>query len=301
MPWKKMQRAVENPYIPVEWRNRLLIRLAEHRAIDARIYAAGCEHTPVPCLEILAGDTDGKIRTLVSFHPNSNQTWFESIQQQRDLATNWHTPPQQLASLASSKWGWIRLAVAENPYTPGNVLLKFARESSFLLAIAKNPLAPTEALDLIAEKSDTYINKALAEHPNASESVLLQLPPDCNQIIVKRADFPNLPYSVLGKLASDRDLQYLILNNPNAPSYILDKLANSYVEFIFRNYNNYLDKIIKHPNILVSTLEKLAEYCDRNPYIGLAIIQNDRTPKSLQDKLFNKLVNCSDKKIQQEL
>lgn len=225
MPWKKIQTAVENLYLPV-WRDRLLIRLAEHWAIDPRIYAAGCEHTPVPCLEILAGDISVEIRTLVSFHPNSLETWFETIQQQRDLATSWHTPPQQLASLAASKWVWIRLAVAENPYTPGDILLKFAKESSFLLAIAKNPLAPTEALDIIAQKSDTYINKALAEHPKASESILWQLPTDCNQIIVERADFPNLPYSVLTKLASDRKIRYLILNNPNAPSFILDKLAN---------------------------------------------------------------------------
>lgn len=317
MPWKKIQTAVENPYLSVQWRDRLLTRLAEHWAIDGRIYAAGCEHTPVSCLEMLAGDISVEIRTLVSFHPNSVETWFETIQQQRDLATSWHTPPQQLASLAASKWVWIRLAVAENPYTPGDILLKFAKESSFLLAIAKNPLAPTEALDIIAQKSDTYINKALAEHPNASESILLQLPTDCNQIIVERADFPNLPHSILTKLASDRKIRYLILNNPNAPSFILDKLAHCDrqaidvelrqknltfpIELSFQDHIYYLTTVAKHPHVLVSTLEKLAEYCDDNPYIGLAIIQNDKTPKLLRDKLFNKLANCSDQRIQQEL
>ena len=323
MPGKYLIQGVENPYMPLRYRVKLLERLAVSPIMKERLKAAAAPETPVSTLEKLAGDLELPIRIAVKYHPNSPTEAIAQAETQHQTAENWETPTLELTKLADSCWSWVRQAVARNPNTPPEILAKLAgdTEDKIQLAVARNMASPGEVLDLLVEHNWEKVTEAIAFHPNASEAALVQLLPQYHYDISQR---PDLPGGVLAEIvkynnSDDREDRYTerLIRNPNTPGATLAKLIDCSPD--------RKDKLARHPNVLPNTLEKLAkeqyiwvrfavyenpntpEYLrsqllaelatSENYLIRLAVAKSSQTPADLSDRLFEELVNVREEEL----
>ncbi len=184
IPGDILIEGLENPYLPQSGKVKLLEILADSTIIEERLKAAAHQDTPKETLEILAGDLELPIRIAVKYRDDTLEDVIEVIENQYEIASNWDTNPQQLAELASSKWSWIRQAVARNFYTTVEVLRELAGdgEEKIQLAIckhdasrnARNLATPGEVLDLLVNHGWGEVTESIAKHPNASEDALVK-------------------------------------------------------------------------------------------------------------------------------
>ncbi|MEO1376618.1 MAG: hypothetical protein AAFW70_20450, partial [Cyanobacteria bacterium J06635_10] len=286
IPGNRLIEGLENPYLTKKDKIKLLERLAKSTIIEERLKAAAHPDTPRETLEILAGDLELPIRIAVKYRDDSLEDVIQVIENQHEIAANWETLPQQLVELAGSKWSWIRQAVARNFYTPVEVLRELVgdREEKIQFAVAFNLATPGNVLDLLVNHYYGEITETIAKHPNASEDALIKLLPQYNFCIYKR---PNLPAGVLAELINyeeekcDRYRRFII-ENPNSPGSTLAKILDC--DIAGERIN-----IASHPNILVSSLEKLAQ--DSSLSVRLAVYQNPKTPENLRNQLLEEFLN----------
>lgn len=81
-------------------------------------------------------------------------------------ATRTTTPLDELAVLANSPWGDVRVAVATNPTTTPEILADLALNggtSSVRVAVAHNPRTTPEDLDLLAHDWVSWVREAADE------------------------------------------------------------------------------------------------------------------------------------------
>jgi len=280
-----------NNYLPLRWQVQFLERLAREDSLEPRLRVAESPDTPVSILEELAGDLELPLRVAVRYNHNCPTETIAEVESQQAIASNWETDPQQLAELAESRWSWVRLVVAQNPFAPPEVLEKLAEGDFNLiqLAVARNPSSPAAALEKLMEISDMSMRQALAKHPNASEEMLLILVPRYGGAIAKRTD---LPVSVIEKLIDESDRHYSLLQQQNATPALLERLLEGGSEY-------RRAEIAKHPQATESILERLAE--DSEAKVRLAVAQNPRTPEELRVRLLEELVAGSDDKVKKAI
>lgn len=290
IPGHRLIQAIENTHTPHREKVKLLERLARSPIVEERLKAAANAETPHFTLEQLAGDLELPIRIAVKFHPHSPSDLIELVENQHEIAQNWDTEPEELANLANSPWSWIRLAVARNPCTPPEILAKLTQDSEekIQLAVARNYATPADVLDLLMEHYYQEVTLAIAIHPNASEQALVKLLPHHHYDIIDR---PNLPASVLAVLRYNDDYKYIYNNkpiyNPNTPGDALAQLIDA-PSFLLKD-------LAKHPNILVSSLEQLAQKNDF--WVCLAVFENPKTPEALKNQLLEQLLAVQDYKM----
>jgi hypothetical protein len=283
IPGHRLIQGIENIHTPHREKVKLLERLARSPIVEERLKAAANAETPHFTLEQLAGDLELPIRIAVKFHPHSPSDLIELVENQHEIAQNWDTEPEELANLAKSPWSWIRLAVARNPCTPPEILAKLTQDSEekIQLAVARNYATPADVLDLLVEHYYQEVTLAIAIHPNASEQALVKLLPHHHYYINDR---PNLPASVLAELLKYNDKP---ISNPNTPGDALAQLID--------RPSSHLKDLAKHPNILVSSLEQLAQKNDF--WVRLAVFENPKTPEALKNQLLEQLLVVQDYKM----
>ncbi len=281
MSGHRLIQGTHNPHMPQRYRVKLLERLALSPIIQERLTAAASADTPRPSLEQLVGDLELPIRIAAQFNLNYPTEMIEMIEHQHEIAEDWNTDPEELAVLADSSWSWIRQAVARNPHTPPEILAKLAQstEDKIQLAVARNLASPAEVLDLLVSHYYREITEAIAKHPNASDQALIQLLPRHEYCITKRA---SLPISILAQLTSqNRNYHHRIIQYPHHLGSVLPQLTDC--------PRKWQDDLAKHSNILVSTLEELAEYSC--PWVRLAIFNNPKTPEVLRKQILEYFLN----------
>ncbi|HEY9860440.1 MAG TPA: HEAT repeat domain-containing protein [Candidatus Obscuribacterales bacterium] len=291
VPSDRLIQGLRNPYLPMRYRLKLLQRLAQEPTLEPRLQVAESPLTPLAVLQQLAGDLELPIRLAVKFNPNCPPDLLRLLEGQHEVASDWNTDSEQLAMLAQSRWDWIRLTVAQNPNTPSNALIQLAGDAiaKIQLAVARNPSTPTAALEVLGNHRSNL--GAIAEHPHASEQILLQLLPEFKRTIAQRL---NLPRRVLEQLVnedSDKNFYSLpnyVIERPNFPGEILARLAQDSSEYTRA-------RVAKHPQVLVSTLEQLAQ--DPDAKVRLAVAQNSKTPEPLRIQLLEQLATNADEQI----
>lgn len=96
-----------------------------------------------------------------------------------ERASNWATKPSLLELLSTNDDPFVRRDVAENPSTAGATLLEMAEreeeEEEVLLALARHPNLPTEAIALLALRAGQGVQCALAERADLSPESILWL------------------------------------------------------------------------------------------------------------------------------
>ena len=155
VPEKRLIEGLQNEYMPLRYRLQILERLSQSDKLEARLVVAESSETPVSLLELLAGDLELAVRLTVEFNDNCSLEVVELVKSQHDVASDWDADVEQLRELGGSRWSWIRLAVAQNPFAPEDVLMKLARDRVFRirLAVAKNPNTSVEVLGVLGEES----------------------------------------------------------------------------------------------------------------------------------------------------
>jgi hypothetical protein len=314
VPPNKIVERLDNPQMPVEYKIEFLERLAREERLDIVVPVAGSIDTPPPLLARLIGSVHLAIRDTARNNPSCPPESIALIDREYEIAANWDTPPAQLAISATSRWEWIQLTVAQNPFASAETLMVLAQEevTRIRLAVANNPHAPADVLQVLAENNEGEIRWLVAKHPHASEETLHQLFTDCQNVLRSRTD---LPLSILERFFEQRDRRkalwedYItrdfLLRNSQTSAALLAKLATDYLDEIRANratlnYRNsevlgtwvleatdYLARIVQHPNISVETLTDLANHY--NPKVRLAVGMNQRTPEPIRFNLLAQL------------
>ncbi|BAY81094.1 leucine rich repeat variant [Calothrix parasitica NIES-267] len=319
VPVKWLTQGLKNEYMPLRYRLQLLERLANQGELEARLQVAESSETPVSLLELLAGDLDLAVRLAVEYNDNCPLNVVELVKSQHDLASDWDTDIRELEDLGESNWGWVRLAVARNPFAGEDVLMKLAGDEEFRVrfAVAKNPGTSAGVLNVLLEGGDSKIRGAIVEHPNATEEILLDLFSTHRNVIQNRN---NLSASILERFFRETFTEgtvpwkykdsYYLLRQPNTPTWILAELANVDIEAIraerleqeTRNNSTpgisnkwveddirYLKDVATHTQVSEDILTRLAEY--PNPKVKLAVAKNHKTSEDLQIGLLEEFIN----------
>ncbi|MEM1394740.1 MAG: hypothetical protein AAGG00_15905 [Cyanobacteria bacterium P01_H01_bin.150] len=323
VPQSWLIQGLHNEYMPLRYRLQLLERLSQSDKLEARLVVGESLEAPVSLLELLAGDLELAVRLTVECNENCPSEVIELVKSQHDLANDWDADVERLRELGESRWSWIRLTVAQNPFAPEDVLMKLARDEEFRirLAVAKNPNTTAEILAVFVENSGKEIQSVVVKHPNAGEETLNKLFSGYKKEIAKRNDFPT---SILERFyreeATDKPWKHkylhILVNQKNIPTWILAELADFNLEELrtekreeqwqyFRLEESvwqdiwFLKNIAKHPHVSGDILSRLAEY--PNPEVKLAVVRNQKTPEEIKERLWQYLVLHSDDKIKAEI
>jgi hypothetical protein len=281
------------------------------------------------------------------------------------LANAEDTPTEMLKKLGSDPSKNVRMAVAANPNTSEKVLLKLGKEfpdvivenpifSIFLLekpesnivrlSLARSSKTSVETLTALAQIPDLELLCTIAENPHTPSSLIAELIQrswtdvhDCNpyryellKIGYAAAKNPNTPHPTLAKLAEldDRQMHDAIVQNMNAPDFILEKsiLARLdsaddqflrclrghpnitahiliYVDFIEEKSGtspDLLESLAKHPSSCIRQL--VADHPHTPPHIFevlslnaeaavvSCLVENPQTPSAVLETIAQKLV-----------
>jgi Leucine rich repeat variant len=314
VPPNRIVESLDNPQMPVESKIEFLERLAREDRLDIVVPVAGSIDTPPQLLARLIGSVHLAIRDTARNNPSCPPEAIESIDREYEIAANWDTPPAQLAISATSRWEWIRLTVAQNPFTSAETLLVLAQAevARIRLAVANNPHTPAAVLQVLAENNEGEIRSLVAKHPHTSEETLHYLFTDCQNVLRGRTD---LPLSILERFFEERDrhkalwedyaTRDFLLRNSQTSAALLAELGADNLADIRANRTalkpqnsevlgtslldatDYLARIIQHPNIGVETLTELANHY--NPKVRLAVGLNQKTPEVIRFNLLEQL------------
>lgn len=178
----------------------------------------------------------------------------------------------------------FKQAIAENPQTPGTILELIAETKSpswLLRSIAKNPSAPAELLEKLANRKDSFIDKAIAENPKIPDNLVEKLAgnPNASKALCKNM---HISASLLKKLAKPENritrsqmIRDLIANHPNTPPETLEEWVEKVPSLAIA--------LAKNPSTPITALELLAE--SKDPKVRKAVAENARTPASLLEEL----------------
>jgi hypothetical protein len=298
VPERRLIEGLQNEYMPLRYRLQLLERLSQSDKLEARLVVAESLETPVALLELLAGDLELAVRLTVESNDNCPLSVVELVKNQHDVASDWDADVEQLRELGESRWSWIRLTVAQNPFAGEDVLMKLATDELFIIRLA------------------------VAKNPETNEEALNDLFSGCKSVIRKR---DNLPASILERffqeaaiedvLDEEYDYLYFFLEQQNTPNWILVELANVDLEALrakaiartdyspviesldrcLKYETGFLTEIAKHPQVSADILEGLVNY--PNPDLKLAVASHHKTPEALKLHLFEELAVHSDERI----
>ena len=315
VPERRLIQGLQNEYMPLRYRLQILERLSQSDKLEARLIVAESLETPVSLLELLAGDLELAVRLTVEANDNCPSEVVELVKSQRDVANDWDADGERLRELGESRWSWIRLTVAQNPFAPEDVLMKLAADELFKirLGVGKNPNSSARVLGVLVEESDKEIQSVIVEHLNTTEEILHQLFSSCKYEIQKR---DNLPVSILERsyreALTDKPWEHhylnLFLEQENTPTWILAELANNVdieeltakaidrqdsspvvedLETFLGYETDFLTDIAKHPQVSAEILEYLTQYPTSN--LKFAIAENPKTPEELRISLLQEL------------
>lgn len=326
VPANNLIQGLRNPHMPLRYRLKLLERLAQEPTLEPRLQVAESPETPLAVLEQLAGDLELPIRLAVKFNPSCPPPLVELVEGQHAVASDWNTDTEQLAMLGQSRSRWVRLAVAQNPNAPEDVLLRLALDPvlKIQLAVAKNPGTSIAVLEKLANHPDSSVQQAVVVHDNISETLMLQLWSNQKSFIMGQSQ---LPVSILSRnfdekqfdkpLWQNYQLRDRLLRHGNTPAWILARLAEHDLAEIRADRQNcrphspeilekwvldatdYLAEIAKHPNVSSETLVQLAEHI--NSKVRLAVARNLKTPQQLRLQLLSELISHPEPRIQVEI
>ncbi|MFN6537339.1 MAG: hypothetical protein RM021_013340 [Nostoc sp. EkiNYC01] len=212
------------------------------------------------------------------------------------LASAVDTSVVVLEELSSHPQPEVREAVARNPNTPTEVLLKLGKE--FPDAITANPIFN---LLLLENPESHFVRLSLARSTTTSESAIARLSKiEDEEILLAVARNPKTPLELLEQLVEsppdfydrDNDGQYEVDNrlfiaiaqNPNTSESLLLKLAESGI-------SNIEMAIAENPNAPLSLLNKFADW--RDVLMNKVLAQHPGIPRAMLKKMAGGNIDVS--------
>ena len=227
----------------------------------------------------------------------------QSSEDRLEVARSKSAHPETLARLADDPRDEICRAVACNPRTPAEILVRMAKDKHLRPGVAANQSAPAALLAEIANDEDgdkkfgeegMTLRKLVAGNPGAPAATLKRLAEHGDwQVRSRVAENPSSPASALNRLAGDENLVVRdhIAKNRHAPAQALEKLAGDKIYMV-------RESVANNPSASASALEKLA--MDGEADIRRMVVHNPSTSASTLDKLAadenesvrNAVANC---------
>lgn len=167
------------------------------------------------------------------------------------------TPADVLAELAVDTPEEVRTKVAANPSTPVETLVGLAEDESARVCcrVAANPSTPHTSLVDLCTHDDQFVRAEVADNPSSPASALRSLSRDSQPIIrMKVAQNPSVPPNVLVALCHDDDenvREVVVSHVKSIPPDVLAEMAS---------YETYslCCAIARHPSTPIEALELLA-------------------------------------------
>lgn len=184
-----------------------------------------------------------------------------TIPQDLIVARDVNTPVARLKKLAATKDKIVLAALIKNPNTPQDLLIELAYY--FLDEISSAPVKQLACKlfclnilkELVADRDDIDVKRAVAEHKHTPVSILeLLARNEDNWVRSVVAEHENSPISILEILAEDREeyVRYNVASNQNTPTYILERLAGDRSFSVKHN-------VVNNKNTPLSVLQQLAK------------------------------------------
>ena len=214
-----------------------LVRLAKSRDEELRCAVAAHSHTPVKILELLAQDEDAEVRKCAARNSNLPGDALNALFLDPDLdvriaafrnpvadtaedtdpaqvgaveITPKLTPPtvSELHEMAANKRAEVRAQVAYNPLATPDILTFLGgerRSKQVRRVVAANPNTPPEVLRLLAVENDAETQQAVAFNGATPIDLLADLAGRSSDLALLVALNPDAPTQILDALAEDRD------------------------------------------------------------------------------------------------
>lgn len=104
------------------------------------------------------------------------------------VAKNPHTPKEILVKLSKDKINLVRALVATNPNTPQNILQNLFNDEKIVRdGLSGNPSTPIKLLKILADDSDKMVRLRVAENPSTTKEILEKLSKDKDLDVSKAA------------------------------------------------------------------------------------------------------------------
>nr|WP_322708649.1 hypothetical protein [Nostoc sp. ChiSLP03a]MDZ8209749.1 hypothetical protein [Nostoc sp. ChiSLP03a] len=271
---------------------------------------ASAVETSVLVLEELSLHPQPEVREAVAKNPNTPiEVLLKLGKEFPDAITA--NPIFNLLLLENPESHFVRLSLARSTTTSESAIAQLSKieDKEILCAVAGNPKTPLHILErLVVEGPPLFCNEhenphesdfdglftAIAQNPNTSESLLLQLAEDGSWNIQKAiAENPKTPLSLLNKFADWRSMHEAIARNPQASSAILEKLAGENekkIRDLVKNHPNVSETAIAiinfiegKPGTSIELLERLAS--DRRVSVRRLVASHPSTPAKVLEKL----------------
>lgn len=266
----------------------VLLQLAGDGDIPVRMAAADNPTSPAAAVELLANDVDLRVRRAAARHSSlSSQTAARMATADPDIsvrqaaASNPAVAPAVLAGLPT-ELAWI---VAQNPSTPGEVLVEIARRQGWWWgpAFARNPATPERVWTVLrasagrrrAEWGQTCM-ECLAEAVGPLPTFLLE---DAARhvwaLAARLAAREECPPDILAQLAGVHDpgVALRLATNLATPPAVLRRVARESSSWVRR-------EVARHPNTPPATLGRLGR-TDRTSLVRSAVAAHPRTPQEI--------------------
>ena len=148
--------------------------LSPERGHDLRCVIASWHYCPVALLELLAKDTDRRVRGGVAANPYCVVPLLKVLAKDKNrhvrqgVAQNENSSAELLEELAKDDVRDVRYTVARHPNCPVPVLALLAKDNDevFRGAVASNPNCPSSLLTLLAKDGVAGIRRSAFENPN---------------------------------------------------------------------------------------------------------------------------------------
>lgn len=270
---------------------------------------ASADDTSVAVLEELSLHPQPEVREAVARNPNTpTKVLLKLGKEFPDAITA--NPILNLLLLENPESHFVRLSLARSTTTSEDTIARLSKieDEEILLAVAGNPKTPLHILEQL-ESPPLYRDPefatecdfdrlfiAIAQNPNTSESLLLQLV-QCGSSYVKMAiaQNPKAPLSLLNQFADWRNfsMHQAIARNPQAPSAILENLAGENekeIRDLVKNHPNVSETAIAiinfiegKPGTSIDLIERLAS--DQRASVRLLVAAHPSTPAKVLEKL----------------
>lgn len=267
----------------------ILWKLADDNRLHIRRLVANHPFTPTDVLEKLVKDQDNFIYQSLIRHPNTSSQILEAVS--HNLVDDFHHS-KKLSNTYTSYFEDL----INHPYITSTALevlevLVEVQHWQVLDRIAQTITTPSNILKKIVEcdckSGDFYLLYFLVSHPNTPTETLENLfimMNDKNQINLpnyqyKIVEHPNIPIYILERIATDEsyiELRYKVAQNPSTPLDILRTLASDLDEDV-------LAGVAANINTPVDILEGFA--VSQNDKIKMRLASNIKTPAHILEKL----------------
>ena len=257
------QAIAVNPHTPIP----ILERLIQDERIEIHAAVGLNKNYPTEKLEkLVRGYSKSELADFIEATSDLNEYYFDCC----NIDLFYYDIALSYVDSCEQPFTWFCKEIAQNPFTPANILEKLARSRNIdtRADVASNSSTPLHVLEELALDNDEEVLFSLACNENISLEIINQLASKINYDIshISKKDYylilglagnPQTPQQMLRAWENHKssEVRANLANNSNTSIDVLESLSNDTNQTVLWNVGN-------NPNTPLKILEKLAENQD---------------------------------------